>query len=147
MIIMLSRNKPRTDTPSLSDEFFNFRIYGTPITVQFYDRNHKMSPDLTRRCLTQAASVCNARHITGMDHTAVGTRALSYSASTTTQSVHLELSPQPQLTWGMWTKVVTSIFIVQGYVEYNELYFIIISELSPGSHRTDGVGRMWETSR
>ena len=145
MFIMPSRHKPRTYTSSLSDDFLNFRIYGTPITVQFYNMIDNLPPNLTQVCLRQAASICNARHTSGLGDTAVGTHALSYSADNDPESVLLMLSPRPQLTWDTWAKVVDSLFIVQAYNEYKELYFIILWDLSPGSDRVDGVGKMWET--
>ena len=144
---MPSRHKPRPDNPSLSDDFLNFRVYGTPITIQFYDRNHELSPDITRLCLRQAQDASHAHLDSGLDDTPVGTHALSYSAGTSSESVHLELSPKPQLTWGTWAKVVDSLDIVQATIEYKEVYFVILWELSPGWHRTDGVGKMWETWR
>ena len=144
---MLSRHKAKTYTPSLSDDFLNFRVYGTPITIQFYGRNHKLSPEKTRLCLRQAQDASHAHLDAGLDDTPVGTHALSYSAGTSSESVHLELSPKPQLTWGTWGQIVDSLDIVQATVEYEELYFVILWELSPGSYRTDGVGKMWETWR
>ena len=106
-----------------------------------------MSPDATRLCLRQVRDGCDAHHGSGLDDTPVGTHALSYSAGTTSESVHLELSPKPHLTWGTWAKVVDTLDIVQATVEYKELYFAILWEVSPMWQRVDGVGRMWETWR
>ena len=39
--------------------------------------------------------------------------------------------------------MVTALFTVQEYLEYQELHFIIMWELSQGKTRVDGIGRMW----
>ena len=102
---------------------------------------------LTRACLRQALDACTAHRIAGEAHTFLTAHSYSYDTGTFHNGVHLILYPQAdpalQLTWTYWGQVITALFTVQEYIEYQEFHFIIAWELRPRRIRLDGMGRMW----
>ena len=84
---------------SLPVEPLDFRIYDTPMSIQFHNILDVLPGRLTRACLKQAVDVCTARRISGHGFKPLGPRAYSYSAGTSPESVHLVLVPQLRLTW------------------------------------------------
>ncbi|CAD6591224.1 MAG: hypothetical protein ASARMPREDX12_005068 [Alectoria sarmentosa] len=129
--------------PSFSSNYLNFRVQGTPIIIQFHSIHGRLPGAVTRACLQAAANVCTLAQIAGEGATALGVHAYTYGAGTVPNDVNLVLVPQPQLIWRTWTRVVDAVFFVQSYLEYKELLFTILWEVSPGQVRVDGVGRMW----
>lgn len=129
--------------PIFSSNPLNFRVQGTPIIIEFHSIHGGLPGTLTRACLKAAANVCTLHQTAGDGATALGVHAYTYSAGTVPSDVNLVLVPQPQLIWRTWARVVDAVSFVQSYLEYKELLFTILWEVSPGQVRVDGVGRMW----
>ena len=111
--------------------------------IQFHDIAEPLSVWSTQGCIQQAVAACTAHRISGQGLLAVGPDALSYNAGTVPDAVHFVLVPGPALIWINWARLALGIASVQVHLEYKELQFSLMWELSPGQLRIDGVGRIW----
>ena len=101
---------------------WDFRIPGSPLTVEFYGYSDPVSLTHFEKCIREAEGDIATQVSTGNAGSSLGTRLIRYTAS----SVDLVLIPDERLTWRMWTRVPS---VIQYYLGHNGLkgaQFIIL---------------------